>query len=105
MVVDKYGGWKIWWVKDIVGENIVGERYGGWTCMWVNIYVGEEVCGWKLYGWTITVGEIYGGWTIKVGKHVCGLICMWVKAMLAKKTAAITVDEQLQWVKDMVGEQ
>ena len=30
---------------------------------------------------------------------------MWVKAMLAKKTAAITVDEQLQWVKDMVGEQ
>ena len=78
--------------------------------MWVNMYVGESymgehVCGWKLYGWTITVGEIYGGWTIKVGKHVCGLTCMWVKAMLAKKTAAITVDEQLQWVKDMVGEQ
>ena len=24
MVFEKYGGWKIWWVKDIVGE-----KYGG----------------------------------------------------------------------------
>ena len=32
----------------------------------------------KYIGWKIPVGERYGGWTLKVDQHVCGLKDMWV---------------------------
>ena len=100
MLSERCRGWKIWWVKDIVCEHVFGWKLCGWT---ITVYE-------RYGGLTITVGEIYGGWTIKVGKHVCGLTCMWVKAMLAKKNSnnysgwTVTVSERYGGWTITVGE-
>ena len=46
MVGERSGEWKMWWMKNMVGERYVGESY-----------VGDSYAGQKNSGWSITVGE------------------------------------------------